>query len=286
MKNLHLLIMFFTITPSFSQEISLGDNLYTDFNKISAPYFFEMSNNTGWIEGEGIFYIGHIPILGHCNVIYMALKDTTLFGLFVKKPQATFMFDSQGDSILDVSPGFFMHPFWVVKNNTKISPDDKKIIEVFNNIYEKTLQSDYFDNADNPFSEFVKYRTDTSLSNRHIAYLFEYVLLSSTPNSENDTPEFAKFSLDLNLSLASECLSLFHVIPEIVYVYLGEAFIACGMTDKAIENYEIALQLYTDCIPCKVYNCVLEKDSVKKKKKSKELRKKHPNHWLVNELIN
>ncbi len=285
MKYILLLIMIFAITSSFSQEISLGDNLYAELNKIAEPNYFETIISTGWIEDEGSFYIGDKPIFGNCNVVFMALKDSTLFGVYVKTPEADFMFDSQGDSILDVSPGYFMYPMWVIKENTKISPDDMKIIEVLNYIYEKTLQLDDFDERVNPYENFVKYRTDTTLANRHIAYLFENSLIVSTEISQNDSPELRKISLDLNRSMASECLSLFGAIPVIVYIYLGEDLIGYDMIDEAIENFEVALQLYPDCIPCKVYSCVLEKDPVKKSEKSKELRKKHPNHWLVKELI-
>lgn len=142
MKIFFLSIAFCWTFLSNGQIIKIGDNLKTEFNKINKPHFFEAPNFTGWTEGSGMFLIGAKPNPNDCDFLFLALKDTTLIGVFKTSKPNTFLFDTEGNSIVTTTSDFFILPEWTVKNKTKISSSDKTIYNVLDKLYEETMQAD------------------------------------------------------------------------------------------------------------------------------------------------
>lgn len=77
MKRLLFLLLTTATVYSNAQTLKQGDNLRTEFNKISNPYYFKAPNFTGWTEGANMLLIGDKPNPNECDFVFLALQDTT-----------------------------------------------------------------------------------------------------------------------------------------------------------------------------------------------------------------
>lgn len=265
-------------------QIRQGDNLRTEFNKIAKPYYFAAPNFTAWTEGVNMLLIGDKPNPNDCDFVFIALHDTTLIGILTTKAPNVFMFDTEGNSILDKTSEFFLLPTWIVKNKTKIISTDKSILKLLDKMYEKTLQANDLELDEKTVKEYQQYQTDTTLANRHIALLLDNYQTIITETAAKGQQAPANICIPLMKSLSEECLSLYNIIPVIVCIYMGEALQSAGMTDKAREHFKMSLQFYPSSIPLQVYNYKLEQDPTKKKEELAELKKKYAKHWMVKDL--
>ena len=280
------LITAFTMFATFvcNGQIRQGDNLRTEFNKIAKPYYFAAPNFTAWTEGVNMLLIGDKPNPNDCDFVFIALHDTTLIGILTTKAPNVFMFDTEGNSILDKTSEFFLLPTWIVKNKTKIISTDKSILKLLDKMYEKTLQANDLELDEKTVKEYQQYQTDTTLANRHIALLLDNYQTIITETAAKGQQAPANICIPLMKSLSEECLSLYNIIPVIVCIYMGEALQSAGMTDKAREHFKMSLQFYPSSIPLQVYNYKLEQDPTKKKEELAELKKKYAKHWMVKDL--
>jgi hypothetical protein len=266
------------------QILKQGDNLKTEFNKIDKPYYFAAPSFTAWTEGANMLLIGDKPNPNDCDFVFIALHDTTLIGIFTTKAPNIFMFDIEGNSILNSTSEFFLLPLWTVKKNTKVVSSDKAILSLLDKMYEKTLQANELELDEKTMKEYQEYQTNTTLANRHIALLFDnyQTIITETASKGEKAP--ADICVPLMKSLSEECLSLYNSIPAIVCIYMGEALQSAGMIDKAREHFKKSLQFYPKSIPLLVYNYRLEQDPTKKKEQLAELKKKYSKHWMVKDL--
>ncbi len=281
------LITTLTIFATFicdGQILKQGDNLKTEFKKIAKPYYFAAPSFTGWTEGANMILISDKPNPNECNFVFIALKDTTLIGIFTAKEPNVFMFDTEGNSILSNASEFFYFPLWTVKNKTKIVATDKTILTVLDKMYELTMQANDGQLDEKTIRKYQQFQTDTTLANRHIALLFDTYQTIITETAAKGEKAPADICVPLMKTLAGECVSLYNNIPAIVCIYMGEALQSAGMTDEARKHFKMSLQFYPSSIPLLVYNYRLEQDPTKKKEQLAELKKKYSKHWMVKDL--
>lgn len=281
------LISVLTILASFicnAQTIKQGDNLKTEFKKITKPYYFTAPKFTDWIEGTNMLLIGDKPNPNDCDFVFIALHDTTLIGVFTTKAPNVFMFDTEGNSILNNTSEFFTLPEWTVKTKAKISSTDKTIYNVLDKLYDETMQADDGQPDEKTIREYQQFKTDTTLANRHIALLFDtYQNIITETAAKGEKPP-ANICVPLMKTLAGECVSVYNSIPAIVCIYMGEALMSAGMTDEARKHFKMSLQFYPNSIPLLVYNYRFEQDPTIKQEELKNLKKKYPKHWMVKDL--
>jgi len=284
MRYLLILLAFLFGLCSRGQTIKQGDNLGLEYKKMGNPYFFNAPGFTGWAEGTGIFLIGEKSKPMDCDLLFIALKDTTLIGVFKIDNPSVFMFDTEGNSILNSTSKLFLLPSWVVKKKTKVNPSDKTILLLLDKLYEKTLQANELELDEKTMKDYHRYQTDTALANRHIALMFDNYqnIITETAAKEEKPP--ADICISLLTSLGSECMSLYNQIPAIVCIYMGEALQSAGMTDEARNHFSTSLEFYPNSIPLLVYNYKLEQNPTKKNEQLKELKKKYSKHWMVKGL--
>ena len=267
-----------------AQEIKIGDNLHTEFNKIKTRFYFDAPQFSNWTEASNMIMIGSKPRPMDCNIIFLALKDSTLIGVFGTKEPNTFLFDINGNSILELKSEFFILPAWVIKNKKNINSNDKKIFSLFDKFYLKTMQADDLELDKKTIEEYQNYQTDIKLSNRHLALLFDSYQTIITETSAKGRKAPANVCIPLIESLKKECLNLYDSIPTIVCIYLGEAYQNAGKIMEAREIFNKSLLSYPNAIPLLVYNCQFELNPIKKKEKLDTLKKKYPKHWMVKDL--
>lgn len=284
MKSIFLLLTVILTLSSSEQTLKEGDNLKTEFKKINNLYFFKAPNFTGFAEGRNMFLIGSKPNPNECDFLFIALNDTTLIGVYKASEPVSFLFDTEGNSILNTTSDFFVLPLWTVKNKTQVSESDKKIISLLDNLYEKTMQANDNELDEKTFNEYQAYQTNTTLANRHIALLFDTYqnIVAETAAKGKQAP--AEICIPVMKSLSEECLKLYNSIPAIVCIYMGEALQSAGMIDEARNHFKMSLQFYPNSIPLLVYNYRFEKDQVKKKEQLADLKKKYSKHWMVKDL--
>jgi len=279
------LISVLTILASFicnAQIIKQGDNLKTEFRKITKPYYFTAPNFTDWIEGTNMLLIGDKPNPNDCDFVFIALHDTTPIGVLTTKAPNAFMFDTEGNSILNKASKFFTLPEWTVK--TKISSTDKTVYNVLDKLYDETMQADNGQPDEKTIRKYQQFKTDTTLANRQIALLFDtYQNIITETAAKGEKPP-ANICVPLMKTLAGECVSVYNSIPAIVCIYMGEALMSAGMTDEARKHFKMSLQFYPNSIPLLVYNYRLEQDPTIKQQELTNLKNKYPKHWMVKDL--
>lgn len=280
---LSALVAFMTLSV-FGQTINKGDNLQNEFKKIGKPYFFKAPSFTPWAESANMLLIGDKPNPNSCDYLFFALQDTTLIGIFKTKQPNYFLFDTEGNSILNMTSGYFFLPLWTVKRTAKISSSDKSILSVLDKLYEATMQADDGQPDETTIRKYQQFQTDTTLANRHIALLFDNYQTIITETAAKGQKPPADICVPLMKSLAGECIKLYNQIPVVVCVYMGEALQSAEMIDEARNHFKMALQFYPNSIPLKVYNYRLEQDTGKRKQMLAELKKKYPKHWMVKDL--
>lgn len=284
MKRLLFLLLTTATVYSNAQTLKQGDNLRTEFNKISNPYYFKAPSFTGWTEGANMLLIGDKPNPKECDFVFLALQDTTLIGVFKTKAPNVFMFDTEGNSLLDKPSEYFLLPLWTVKKNSQVVSTDKTILSLLDKMYQKTLQANDFELDEATMKEYQQYQSNTALANRHIALLFDNYQTIITQTAAKGEQAPSDICIPLMKSLSGECLSLYNSIPVIVCIYMGEALQSAGMIDKAREHFKMSLQFYPNSIPLLVYNYRLEQDKTKQKQQLADLKKKYGKHWMVKDL--
>ena len=277
-------LTIFTNIICSAQTIKSGENLKTEFKKITKPYYFAAPRFTSWTEGADMILISNKPNPNDCDFVFIALHDTTLIGVFTTKEPNTFLIDIDGNSILGKPSEFFLLPLWTVKNKNKIASSDKTVLSLLDKFYEITMQANDGQLDEITMRKYQQFQTDTTLANRHIALLFDNYqsLITETAAKGQNAP--ADLCVPIMKSLSEECLSLYKSIPAIVCIYMGEALQSAGMLDKAREHFKMSLQFYPNSIPLLVYNYRLEQDPTKKKEERADLKKKYSKHWMVKDL--
>ncbi|HXF49369.1 MAG TPA: hypothetical protein VNL73_08105 [Verrucomicrobiae bacterium] len=257
-----------------------GDNLYKFVRAADSIAVWYNAKVSDWIEGKGII-LKHNPDME----LMATLKEEFYMAHSVAGEPGEYLIDTDGDSILDTQSEVLWLPFWVVKRNSSISASDKSIIVLFDRMYDMGLQSDDGGPLDtNLVHKLRQYRTDFSLPNRHIAYLFDsYDQIIHLLNEEGKKLP-SELCIRITDHLASECRKLFGLVPVVVRIYQGEALLNARMIDKAREHFRFSLQEFPHSVPLRVYDCQLDANPGRREKKLKKLRQDHPNHWMVRDL--
>jgi hypothetical protein len=284
MKFLLLPFMALLAFSVSGQTINKGDNVQTSFKNIKHPYFFEAPKLTPWAEGSNMLLVGDKPNPNNCDYLFVALKDTTLVGVYKLTTPNYFLLDTEGNSVLGTTSDFFLLPSWALKRNANINSSDRTIVSVLDDLYQTTMQANDGQPDEKTIQKYQQFQTDITVANRHIALLFDTYQMVITETAAKGQKPPADICVPLMKNLAGECIKLYDQIPAIVCVYMGEALQSAGMTNEARTHFQTALQFYPNSVPLQVYNYRLEQDTDKQKQMLTQLKKKHSKHWMVKDL--
>lgn len=257
-----------------------GENIYETMTRLNRQRTTEAPPLTDWVDGQQLTFIYDKPNPLQSQAIYLALPDKSLIGTYLPA-DTVYLFNLAGDSSLSYATQVFLLPAWVVKRHTIADSNDRAILSLLDAMYQKLLQSNDVQNSDSLAEAFERYKTDTTLRNRHIAVLFyNYQLLirkTRTEKMESDP----RVAVSLLQQLEEACTQLYGQAPALVHVYLCEAMAAGHLPSMAREQLKKALPLYPESVALQVYDYKLEQDTRAQNKKLKHLKKKYPDHWLV-----
>jgi len=283
-KKILTLLSFLLACNVQAQTLQQGDRLQPVFTAMPQHYYFKAPSFTEWIEGKNMIMVCDNPKPTESKLLFLALGDSTLVGAYSSKAPVSFLLDASGDGILAAPTQYFLLPEWVVKSSGRSDASDKKIIALLDKLYEKTLQANDLQLDQKTMNEYQRYKTDTTLANRHIALLFDNyqtIINNTASEGKNAPPEIC---LPLMQQLSQECRLLYNNVPVIVCIYLGESLLNAGRKDDARAHFKVSLDQYPNSIPLMVYNYRLEQDPSKQKSMLEQLKKKYPRHWMVMDL--
>ncbi len=281
MKYRFLVAFAFLACGVRGQPLRVGDDIVAEYKKMVAPHFSSSPQLTNWAEGQSLFSVSAKEDVASIDHVLIALSDTTLIGALRMGEGPLFLFDTDHDSILDITADFFYMPAWVVKRKAKIRPADRKVLTLMDKIYQQNLQADNGEMDERTKTEYRRYMTDTTLANRHIIYMLDlYQTIITNAQSAHKLPP-ANVCIPLMKALSGDCLSLYGEIPPLVCIFMGEALQSAGMEENAREHFKKSLQFHPDSVPLLVYNYRLELDAARKQQLRKQLKARHPGHWMV-----
>lgn len=271
------------VVTATAQPIGPGTNVRTEYKRLSPKYYVEAPPLSPWAEGQNMLMICDKSFPLDCDVVFLALHDTSLVGVYIPA-DTMFLFDNEGNGTLGLRTEPFLLPMWAIKRHSVVNPKDTGALAVLNHMYDNVLQSNEA-HVDKELSEIYDLnKSDVTIPNRHIILLFDnYQALGRHHELKHETPD-PRIGIFIMKKLADECTALYGKIPAIVYVYQCEALIRAHMMDEARMHLEKGLELFPDSVPLQLYEYRLEQDTKKQKKLLRRLREDHPNHWAVKEL--
>lgn len=172
-----------------------------------------------------------------------------------------------------------------VKAASIVDKNDKAILKLLNKMHDESLQADEGNLSQQTMAEYQSYKTNKQLKNQHVFYLFDAYQNEVTRTEFNKTRNNKNLRIAIMKILSGELIALYHDIPPIVLVYMGEALMNSQQKETAREHFKMSLEFYPKSIPLKMYNYLLAEDSSKKERLYKELTKKHKNHWMVKQFL-
>ncbi len=167
-----------------------------------------------------------------------------------------------------------------LKANSLINSNDHRVINVLQALSDETLQSDEGELTEATRKTYLSMLKDPKLANRHLLYLYQ----AYTDNISRPEPN-PYFQQACALLLFEEFIDTYDTAPAVVLIFMGESLMSGGNNPAAAEHFKKALDVYPDSVPLMVYRWKLTEDTAEKKKLYDKLKKKHPKHWMVQQML-
>jgi len=278
MKILLTLIILFSFQLTAQHKLSVGDTLNSYLENYPIEKTIDIGTQGSLPESKDMKFGVTFGDNKKSEFPKMVIaKNKYLIGIWQKinSSEAEYIYDYDGDGVLDFSEQKLIIPAWVLANEEEIDTTKDNVAEILDN-YQNSFQSDV--GLANPLfgKAILKVATevyDTTKSNRFLTYLIK---LYSDFTSSN--PKIAIMTMQ---SLEANYVGFFHREHPVIYLFILESAINDGNKELAKSYLERLYKLSPDFIPCLVYQYRLEEDSVKKEKFKNDLILKYKNHWMV-----
>ncbi|MGI5173244.1 hypothetical protein H0R92_06550 [Treponema sp. OMZ 840] len=213
------------------------------------------------------------------DYVYLCI-DGHNFGILVYDESEKYIFDLDGDNVLDVEMQQLFIPIWVFEKSEQFIKDPSK-----NNIKEYLdLLLAAFNDNENPYSsgklESLKRKlsiVDVRHPNQDLQYaLFMYYACLGI-SSDLDKATLAIFD-------RIYCKRFSERTHPLIVLHMLETYINMGNRADAEKLLETGIREYPSFIPFQVYSWQLERDAILKKQKYDSLKNTYPNHWIVKQI--
>ena len=172
-----------------------------------------------------------------------------------------------------------------IKSNCKIKSNNKRALNLLDNLYNETMQSNISYLSEKTTSELKEFQNNRDIPNWHIFYLFNIYQNHIAESQNSNTQTNANFQIASMKLLSGELLETYKTIPPIILIYMGEALLSGNKIDAARNHFKMSFEFFPKSIPLKVYCYLLSNDIKEKEKLFNEL-KENSNHWMVIEKLN
>lgn len=279
-RTIYFVLLVITGYTCFSQALlQPGDNLTDYLKKNPAKVKIGEQSLFPIPEGKYTFYgysekiDGTTPIIVYCDEKYPV---GVLQGM---SPRAYYIFDLDGDGIVESPTSTAILPYWVVYQTSKKRTRKDTISEVMTAIYD-AFQSDQGpannESMNNAIRTMDQYTHNNKNANRDLMYLLYFY-------SEHNQ-RFMEISLKALDLLESESKKRFKKVHPLIYLYYAETNLNLGNVEKAREYIAILREMDETFIPAIAYDLMLEPDKEKAQQIKEKLKKEHGSHWIVKQL--
>jgi hypothetical protein len=172
-----------------------------------------------------------------------------------------------------------------INSATVIDSKDMTVYKLLDAFYEENLNADNGSPSQHTITKISEIMADEKFPNRNlleILLMYQDQLRYMAENNEKLNPGFQFMTTDL---LARESQKIYGKVPVLIQIYQGEAFMIAHNDDKAQAIFKEILTTNPDCMPARVYSCMLTKDEAEKKRLTEVLKKERPNHWMVQQFL-
>jgi hypothetical protein len=256
-------------------QLKIGEDIYTYFSENPVKY-----NNPGikasqWLEGTVGFYAYSREQSSNYPYIIHSCGGKFLFGILQgKEDSAYYIFDLNGDKLLDYKSEELLLPPWVIAINSPKKGTENNIDQILDKMYSSFNSNMGPTNSlmTESIIEIMSFYKDSSIINRDIVAFLEFYINSA------DKPELANYAITSLKNLYSERFGKIH---PLLFLYSGETNLNLGNTENAEIEFENLLTIDPEFIPALFYSYRLEPDKSLAKKKLKDLKDKYPDHWML-----
>ena len=260
----------------YSQQLlfKVGDNIIDYLNQNPTQYLTQGTLLMDSPDGQ-VDFLKYKANTIETDTKYL-VQGSNVFGVMQNDNISTyFLYDINGDGILDCEHDFLFLPFWVLSESgyTKTVVDNN-LLEYLDNGYKM------FNGKENPYSSgsMRKYLTDFASNtgianyNRDLFYaILEYYSFAQYP----------ELALMILFEFETRYKERFGSSHPVIILHIIESMINNGYRENAADFIKEYESKYFDFIPLKVYSWQLEKNPLIKQQKYEKLKQEHPEHWIV-----
>jgi hypothetical protein len=207
------------------------------------------------------------------------VQGSTVFGVMQCENNTTsLLYDITGDGTIDVIHNSLFIPFWVLSESQYTNISTSNNLMEFFDIGLKMFNDDvspYILGVNNSFFSELISNMGISVNNRDLFYgMFQYYSFVPYP----------ALALMIIFELETRYERRFGSIHPLIYLHIAESLINMNSNEFAIEYINKILLIHPDFVPAKVYSWQLEENPTIKQRKYNELKRNHPNHWIVRQI--
>lgn len=259
--------------------IDVGDRIDTFYTKSKANLSaVSKLSASGWWPEDGV--VVRRPSQGTVDGAFAVLttQEDLPFAVGVKTAAGnTFLFDIDGDGVIDFSNSDLIVPFWIITRYTVGKATDNQLIKIFDRLM-KSFQSDQgpvLENAvyKDALSTLQRLAQDPSRDDRDLAYAFTFF-----SKYRDKSPSIAIAALNW---LSDRYIKRFGPVHRLLVLYSAETSLLLDKPDTARSLVVLLLQMDPTFIPALVLDYRTELHPTLKKHKLDALMKAYPTHWLV-----
>ena len=282
MKIKHILLSFVLVLSlkiSVGQDLlKVGDNIYSYLQENPIKYNNPNNKMCHWIEGNIGLY--SYTKGGQTNKPYIlhTCGGKFLFGILQgANPDAHYIFDMDGDRVLDYRTDTFVLPSWVIEANSPNRSQENNLSSVMELMYE-SFNSNL--GPSNPkmteaLLSLKSFYQDTTMTNRDLVGMLEFYIVNA------NRPDLAIYAISKFEMVYNDRFNKNH---PLINLYKGETFMNLGQDDNALIEFKKVIKADENFIPALVYICQLEENVELSEENLKKIKVKYPDHWIVKNL--
>jgi hypothetical protein len=262
--------------------LKIGDSVRAYLNQHPIKYSAKIQGTVNWREAGMLEYGMYIKGVDDTHpAILLWDKQIPIGVLQGKPPSSYFLFDTDGDGVLDYRSNELILPTYIVLSNSPIVDPSRNELKKLLDAHYEAFQSDAGPYENKEFrnalaSAFNPYAADNLKPNRDLFYLLSYYL------GHAKEPKLALAAIS---ELQSRFTRRYKEGHPVILLFLLESSINANDEEAASRYCGELLKLHPDFVPAVYYQCRLEKDPQKAAELANRLGMAHPDHWLVKILI-
>lgn len=272
--------VIFALPAQALDQLKIGDNFRQYLKDHPIKYKIQAPTKSDWPERNIFFGVFEKP-RNPKNPAFLLSQGKIPFGVMQgAEGQTYFLYDTDGDSILDFKTEKNLLPPWViintVKNKDKSTNNLKEILDL---MYETHKSKEGHADKTKIIKAgelILKEAKDPQRPNRDLIYLINYYL-----NVMQFSPKLAIKTMEILDRMYKERFGADH---PLIVLYWMESHINADQRDEARQLNKRLRQMDPNFVPAIFYQYKLEDDPAIANKLKNKLLQDHKDHWIVRNI--